>query len=407
MRYRTPFFSPFRDQGELVISDRDGTHGRPGARYMKWAINNLGMRGPDAPARKAHGAIRVITVGASETFGLYESHDQEFPRQLADSLGAASAGNRCLNSAGRRFEVLNAALPGMSLPTIEQDVRMRLSHLDADVIVAYPTPVQYLSSTPPAPAAVDSTTQPPPIAWTRGLYPRSIDRIRGQLKEILPAVVQTAIRRWQTRQSTRERPAGWKFDAPPPDRLAMYDRDLRRLIGTIRAVGAVPVLATHANAFEAGARHDSTLMVMWERFYPRATGNTIVEFDSIGRLITLRAARDSGLRVVDLPESMRDKALFKDYAHFTDAGSAHVAAALRPAVQAAGMARAGCAPLDQASAIDADFSTTKNAAIGLTPARTSLRHNNARTASAGEARMRADPSFPSAASPLRTPSPHN
>ena len=405
VRYRTPFFSPFRDQSELVIRDRDGAHGRPGARYMKWAINNLGMRGPDAPALKPDGVIRVIMVGASETFGLYESQDREFPRQLADSLGAASAGNACLESAGRRFEVLNAALPGMSLPTIEQDVRMRLARLRADVIVAYPTPVQYLASTPPAPAVLDSTAEPLAIPWTRGLYPRIADRIRGQFKEILPAAVQTAVRRWQTTRSTRERPAGWTFVAPPPDRLAMYDRDLRRLIGTIRGIGAVPVLATHANAFAAGARHDTTLMVMWGRFYPRATGSTIIEFDSLGRLITLRAARDSGVRVVDLPSSMKDRALFKDYAHFTDAGSAHVAAALLPAVQAAGMARAGCER--QRSTIDPDFSSTKNAANGLTPARASRRQTAASAASAGDARMRARPSLPSAASPLRKPSPHS
>lgn len=355
VRYRMPFFSPFRNQGELLVRGRDGAHGRPGARYMKWAINNLGMRGPEATGVKPRGTIRVITVGASETFGLYESPNREFPRQLADSLVKASAGNGCLGSAGPKFEVLNAALPGMSLPTIDQDVRMRLSRLGPDIIVAYPTPVQYLANTPPVPAAIDSTAAAAPIPWTRALYPRMVDRIRGQLKEMLPAPVQTIIRRWQAARAARERPAGWAFDAPPADRIAMYDRDLRRLIGSIRAVGAVPILATHANAFAAGARHDTTLMVMWERFYPRASGNTIVEFDSIGRLVTLRAAHDSGLAVVDLQESMLDRSFFQDYAHFTDAGSSQVASALLPAVEAGGLVRSDCRQSTQARAVGTPF----------------------------------------------------
>src|SRR5688572_1791295 len=104
VRYRTPFLSRLREQGELMVRDRVGAHGRPNARYMKWAMNSLGMRGPEVPIAKAPGTIRVATVGASETFGLYESPDREFPRQLEDSLaGRTMTRGVCSPGDGRRF----------------------------------------------------------------------------------------------------------------------------------------------------------------------------------------------------------------------------------------------------------------------------------------------------------------
>src|SRR5580704_16764560 len=99
------------------------------------------MRGPDIPLAKPPGTLRVVTAGASETFGLYESPDREFPRQLEDTLRARLCGDP--------VEVLNAAIFGMSLPTLEQDLRLRVRPLDPDVVVLYPTPVQYLNDAMP------------------------------------------------------------------------------------------------------------------------------------------------------------------------------------------------------------------------------------------------------------------
>ncbi|MBX6332820.1 MAG: hypothetical protein IRY91_13310, partial [Gemmatimonadaceae bacterium] len=144
VRYRMPILSRVTGESDLMMRDRDGMHGRPNAQYRKWVMNNLGLRGPDAPAVKAPGTVRVAMLGASEMFGLYESPDHELPRQLADTLAARLAAGACGAHAPARFEVLNAALPGMSLPTVDQDVRMRLARLGLDIVVYYPSPVQYL-----------------------------------------------------------------------------------------------------------------------------------------------------------------------------------------------------------------------------------------------------------------------
>jgi hypothetical protein len=343
VRFRTPFLTPITSQVDLVARDQDGVHGRANARFQKWAMNALGMRGPDASLAKPPGTVRIVVLGASETFGLYESPGKEFPRQLEDTLGRWVARQRCATQPAR-IEVLNAALPGMSLPTIEQDVRNRVRHFDADIIVLYPTPAQYLDTAPPQPARPDSSMRPSALPAWRALRPRFLDRARDQMKVLIPNAVAAWTQRRETATYTRNRPAGWRFAALPHDRLAQYDRDLRALIGTIRATGATPVVATHVNVFMRLGPPDRHLLSAWEKFYPRTTGDVIVAFDSAAGQVTLAAAADSGVRAVDLMPllSRSGETLFSDFSHFTDLGSGVVAGALARSLTALVAARASC-----------------------------------------------------------------
>jgi hypothetical protein len=340
LRYRMPWWTPITSQDDLVVFDKDGGHGRPGARYQKWVMNNLGMRGPDAEVAKSPGTLRVVTVGASETFGLYESPNREFPRQLEDTLNARLARGACAGCGVTRFEVLNAAAAGMSLPTVAQDIATRVRALHPDVIVVYPSPAQYLELEPPRPARPDSTGRRSRLSPARAFRPRALDRLRNQLKLLLPEVITTALRRREIAAAVRGQPPGWQYTAIPADRLDRYESDLRMAAGVIRSVGAEPILATHANAF-AGGRENPTLLSAWQRFYPRATGPTILAFDSAARIVTERVARDSSTRLVDLMGTLAaaPDSAFKDFVHFSDVGSSAVAADLGDAVLALARAR--------------------------------------------------------------------
>jgi hypothetical protein len=333
VRFGTPFLTPITSQSDLIMRDREGMHGRPNARFQKWVMNGLGTRGPAAAAAKAPGSVRVVVAGASETFGLSESPGMEFPRQLEDTLGRWLA-DRCRTTAVQRFEVLNAALPGMSLPTIEQDVRNRIRRFGADVILLYPTPVQYLDDEPPYPAPPDSAADQRGLSLTRAWYPRIVPRIRNETKAIIPDVVLTWLRRRQTSAYIGAQPSGWRFTSLPTDRLQQYDADLRRFIGTVRSLGAAPVIATHGNLFMRPGLRDSHMLAAWEKFYPRATAPVIVAFDSAARELTLQAARDSAVTVADVAPRLAGIVTvpFSDFAHFTDSGAAIVASSLAPAV---------------------------------------------------------------------------
>lgn len=345
IRFRTPPFSPIASQTDLLIRDADGVHGRPNARFQKWAMNDLGTRGPAASLSKAPGTTRIVVVGASETFGLYESPGKEYPRQLEDSLNHALASRpACASSDTRRYEVLNAALPGMSLPTIDEDVRNRVRRFSPDVIVVYPTPAQYLEDQPPRAATPDSSGRAaePPLAWV--LHPRIAHRLREQIKTALPDFLKTWMRRRETEQYVRAHPPGWRFSSIPADRLAQYGADLRHLLGTIRSTGAVAVVATHANVFMQPGGMNRDLLLAWERFYPRAPGAMIVAFDSAARAETLRAAADSSVAAVDLATrlSSSPRAAFSDFSHFSDEGAAVVASTLAPSILSIADSRTTC-----------------------------------------------------------------
>lgn len=344
VRFRTPFFTPVTSQSDLMQHDEHGIHGRPGARFQKWVMNALGTRGPEASFAKPAGTVRIVTVGASETFGLSESPGREFPRQLEDSLNARLSANECLRATTTRFEVLNAALPGMSLPTIEQDVRNRVVRFGADFIVLYPTPAQYLFEEPPRPARPDSSARAGELSPTGAFRPRMLNRLRNQAKTMLPSFVATWLRRRDTQTAMRNRPPGWRFETLPPDRLEQYRRDLEVLAETVRATGAIPVFMTHANAFMQPGFEDRHLLYAWERFHPRATGPVIVAFDSAARHVTLEVAREANVIAVDAAAHLvrQSDGIFSDFSHFTDLGAARVASVLAPALHGATAARSGC-----------------------------------------------------------------
>jgi hypothetical protein len=347
IRYGTPILSPYTSQTDLVLRDEFGARGRPNARFQKWVLNGIGTRGPEVSASKPPTTLRVVTAGASETFGLYESPGREYPRQLEDSITESLSVLRCPD--GRRFEhveVVNAALPGMSLPTVALDVKHRIAGLAPDVIVYYPTPSQYLDELPPGSVPPRGRDADPRTDPTRALYPRAIARLRSQAKTILPGFVQTWLRQRETRRVLSARPEGWRFTrGVPQDRIEQFERDLRGMVGTMRATGATPILATNSNAFVGRERASNDVLIAWERFTPRATGDVILAFDSTAREVVRRVARDSAVAVADVEHAVHTPDAFADFLHFTDAGAAGVAGTMaRTIVGEIGKSACGARP---------------------------------------------------------------
>jgi hypothetical protein len=333
--FGTPFLNRFRGPEELVIRTRDGMHGRPNARFARWIMNSRGFRGPEADSAKAPESIRVIAAGASEMFGLYESPDKEVPRQLEDSLRSRFSMNAC----GRReVEVWNAALPGMSLPTVIQDLRLRVRRFEPDVVVLYATPAFYLGHDLPVAALPSSTDVVPPPDAVRALYPRSWSRLRDQAKGLVPGFLASWLRARRVEAVLRKRGVDWRFQEVPVDRVEAFEAGLREAVGAVRTVGAEVVLATHGNAFASGsAEARPEWRIAWEKFHPRATVGVLIAFDSAARAAVLRVAADSGVRVADVSSRVAHsgKLGFADYAHFNDVGAGIAAGAMADATAAA------------------------------------------------------------------------
>lgn len=333
IRYGMPLASPYGSEVDLVVHDSLGVHGRPGAQYLKWSLNALGTRGPEVSPLPGPGVLRVVATGASETFGQSEAPGLEYPRQLEDSLRATLTGRAAALYAS--VEVLNAAFFGMSLPTATQDVRLRVARFDPAIVVLYPTSVQYLSDARPEAVAPIAEAAPLP-GLAAALRPRTLTRLREELKRIAPRSWRDWLWQEQVRRQLAQREPGWRYTELPLDRLAAYDADLRAFVGTVRAIGAEPVLATHANRFVGSTASDSSLLNAWQRFYPRPEGQVILAFDSAGAEVTRRVAGDSGVALADVRTALAGcLACFADYAHFTDLGAARVAGSMAAAVERA------------------------------------------------------------------------
>ena len=346
VRYRMPIFSNVTSEEDLMMRDSTGAHGRPNVQFRKWSMDSLGFRGPEVPLHAAPGTVRIVVVGASETFGLYESPGKEYARELEDTLNAELAEGECGGHAPLRFEVLNDALPGLSLPTARQDIRARIVRFAPDVIVYYPSPVQYLEERIPVATTPDliGGARELPRSALRALHPRALDVVRDELRQIAP----TALLQWfRVRSAKAERgkhPADWMFTSIPATRMIAFDSDLRALIGTVHEEGAEFVLATHANAFERHRPDSTELAASWERFYPRANGTTIIRFDDSARAVSERAANDSAVVVANVYAmfAVAPGDNFVDFVHFTDAGSARVAHLLASSVVQAARRRHVC-----------------------------------------------------------------
>lgn len=342
IRWATPLLADAVSQADLILADSQGVRGRPNGRFRQWALDSLGFRGPEVDRTPLPGTVRVVALGASETFGLLEAPDKEFPRQLEDSLNdlAGRHTGRCTQPP--RYEVVNAALPGMYLPTAVRFVRGYLATLSPDVILFYPTPHQYLDVEAPRSASTGVQDLPGETAG-RPWRPRSPGRVRDAAKELLPASVRTALRRAELAELVRRYPAGWEFDTIPASRIAALEADLRLLVGAVRQAGAIPILATHANRFQLGTPPNSReLLLMWRRYAPRATEETILAFESAANEAIRRVAADSGVAVAAVDSTFSASGSggdFGDYIHFTDEGAGRAASAFAPVVAATTLPR--------------------------------------------------------------------
>jgi lysophospholipase L1-like esterase len=93
-------------------------------------INYQGFRGKDFAVEKAPGTIRVLTMGASSTFGYHDRDDETYPFLLERELNAGAA-------KGTRFEVINFAIPHATTDNILAMFLNEGVALDPDVVTFY------------------------------------------------------------------------------------------------------------------------------------------------------------------------------------------------------------------------------------------------------------------------------
>jgi hypothetical protein len=295
------------EQYDLTITDSLGRRGRPYGQYKRWHLNRFGFRNARMDSTPPPGCTRIMVLGASESFGLYESAGKEYPAQLEDALSRYGC-----------YEVVNAAVAGLTLPAITQLWNNWGSRFGASVVLVYPSPGFYLANYPPAYHKRPALGQPAaPPRWR----PRILDRAMDAFE--VPAPIQ----RWRVARTLAtveaNHPREWFFGTLPKERLHRFSQDLDSLVTAIRAHHAEPVLITHAMRFTNPPRpEDGALLDAWRQFTPRATTSTLLAFEAAaaGAVRELGARRD--VQVIDAARVMNGQsAWFADFVHFTDSGA--------------------------------------------------------------------------------------
>ncbi len=233
-----PFCANPDREHDLTVHDEHGLHGRPNGHFRKWHLNAFGFRGPQIEERPAPGSTRILILGASETFGLYESANKEYPAQLAEDL----------RREGPRVEVINAAMAGISVKSMLPYWEKWAARVHPQIVLIYPAPMFYLDDEPPRPPRGDAPDE------ASGLTSRS--RFAGRIWDTLRRAewLRWVRREWLLWRDRDRQDPDWVFRVVPQDRLEQFRDDLLALVLAIQAKGAEPILITHAIRAASPAR---------------------------------------------------------------------------------------------------------------------------------------------------------
>lgn len=303
--YGAPVFALSYNENRLYEYDQLGKRSRPNARYRKWQLNSVGSRGPEV----IEGGTRILCLGASETFGLYEPEGQEYPRQLERELNARLPGGH--------FQVLNFALPGMPVPVITTRIPEIAAAVHPRFALIYAPVATYVwlpDLNPLSSAPRDH------FEW------RLAELVRNLGKQLIPERLQDKLRERDIQQSLANLGRA-PFERLPQENLDRYRSDLEELISTLRRYQIEPVLVTHATRFPPEpTTADWPMLVAWRRFEPLLREEGFLPMERSGNDILRQLAAVDGLFLVDAASRMpAGDRYFADFVHFTAEGSRQMA----------------------------------------------------------------------------------
>lgn len=308
----------------IYYRDELGVWGKPNARFEKWRLNDIGLRGPDFDER----SLRVAIVGSSETFGLYESEDREYPRELEQRLEAACS---------EPVDVATVAFPGLHPQTVLRRLDWIARNVRPVMAVLYLPPANYAEVEVISEAEVVNDGPREKGAVRRLLDAlrqlRIVGRSQALAKRHAPKPLLNLYRDWNTRRALAGSDVS---DDVPERRLERMRQDLVALIRGFEARGAAVVLATHASRFgQSLTDEDRFWLTAWRVFYPHISEAGILRFERRANELIRSVAQSEGVRLIDAAAKLDGRSeYFADFTHFTDAGATAIAEVLAPSLAA-------------------------------------------------------------------------
>jgi hypothetical protein len=334
LTWGAPFFGHY---SHLMLTERDelGVHSTHGTQFEKWVLDEHGFRvapnGPTITVTKPEGIIRIAVLGASETFGLYESPGMDYPAQMQTMLDEVSPG---------RYQVLNAGCAGMTLPRFTFYYTAWIKQFQPDITVIYPTPASYLAIRRPRSEIEPEVHRPKQL----GENLRLARKLKIVLRGFLPQSWQAWWRQRKLDRAIASKPPEWQWQQAPAERIKLFYDHLVRLLDEVSQSGSQIVLVTHAHRFPSDmakwSSEDKLHMTRWREFCGRPSARAILEMEDIANKIIRKLGIERAIHVADVASAVPPMSKphanstakpipnFADFVHFTDAGAEIVASVL-------------------------------------------------------------------------------
>jgi hypothetical protein len=264
----------------------------PEAEFDVYRVNRHGFRGADFEMPKPAGVFRLLTLGDSSTWDSnVSSNEATWSAQLERLL------NEGRPAGGPRFEVVNGGVPGFTSAESLMNLVWRGLPVQPDAVLVYQAYTDFKPNR--------MGTLAPDYSNFRG-RDRSLFRALSEKSRLLCHLRSFVTRRAPVTDRAHD-------DVLPPG-IAVFRTNLRRLVLLARDAGAQPLLATfampltpenereHHGKFRGLRRNLSSLSFAGVQAAHRKYNAAIVDL-----------GREMGVPVLDV-----DRALPKDFEHFTD-----------------------------------------------------------------------------------------
>lgn len=250
LKYDAPLWKQYTADC-LKNSDSEGiSYNIPNARFQKWQINGHGFRGPEISPIKTPGTVRIVCLGASESFGLYESPGMEWPAQLRPLLPRP------------KYEVINVSVVGLGLNSYEAFFKKYVLKLEPDIVICFVNPLfsatgfeKKHDSPVSTPKAEARTTTKKPISPTRIItaQSRSLPKLKQVFKQALLTHFPNILKRYQVwnlqkqiNEAELKNLGGLKpKDFVSPVSVTSFSNELSRFVSFLRSRHINVLLSTY------------------------------------------------------------------------------------------------------------------------------------------------------------------
>ncbi len=302
---------PYLNKAPAAGLTLTAVHDERGERTI--SINAFGFRGREFQVPKSAGTYRIFCIGGSTTFGHAVSDDGTWPAVLEERLAKKHP--------ERKFEVVNAGVPGYTSFENLIDWETRIAEMEPDAIVIYQGINELLYFANYSPQRTLAQLRP---VNHRG----AIDRWLMNHSALYQGTMHTAER--VRRKGAEKAPLA---ECPPWGPRA-WERNLDWLVGMAKSQGVRVLLVTQASRVHPEADTAEELdaagisQKTMAKLYGLAPATFLKTFE--GALEAMRrVGAKQGVPVVDMyREFPKDAALYTDAVHFTEAGERRFAEAL-------------------------------------------------------------------------------